>query len=169
MSRVFIASDLLNKFSQFLMYALCLLLMLSIGYDMAYAFLKIIDRGADFLYVTIFTALALIQSFFLFSMVYAVITQSHKVASCLGRYLFFMPLLLVILYALTNSEDLFIFAAYVLPMFHKISNDLSVSVFLSIINIKFLDKIIWIFLILSYAITLLFAAKNYKIPKITKK
>ena len=64
MSRVFIASDLLNKFSQFLMYALCILLMLSIGYDMSYAFLKIIDRGADFLYVTIFTALALIQSFF---------------------------------------------------------------------------------------------------------
>jgi len=162
-------SRIKDKSLQALIYALCIFLVLSVAYDMSFAFKKIASQGADVLYVSIFVFLLSIQLIIIACMFYAVRYRSKKTASYLGRYLFFSPLLVCLIYALIKNKDVFIFSAYVLPMFHKVSSDLSAIGFLNNLNIVYLDKIIWVSLIFTYAISLLVASKNYKTTEITDK
>lgn len=149
------------KFIQASLYILCVFFLLSIGYDMAYACIKIYRGDADFLYITIFLIMALIQIFLLSSMIYAIKKRAQNISSYLGRYLFFAPLLFGALYIAVEKEDVFVFASYVLPMFHKAASDLSNVLFK---NADFLlsENYIWIALVLIYGITLMLAARIYR-------
>ena len=155
-------SRIKDKSLQVFIHALCVCLMLSVSYDMSFAFKKIITQSPGALYVSIFVFMALVQTFFIGLMLYSARTKSHKVPLAVGLYLTFTPLFLVVAYAVTKSDEVFILSSYLLPMFHRVSFDLSNNVFFIGLNILSIDKIIFVALTLIYAISLLTASNVFK-------
>ncbi len=149
------------KFLQATLYILWMFYLLSFGYDMAYAFMKIYRKDADILYIMIFLMMAFFQIFLLSSMFYAIKKRVQKFSSYLGRYLFFTPLLFCALNVAIENEDVFVFAAYVLPMFHKAAIDVSNMLFKNT-DLLSSDNYIWIAVVLIYGITFMLAARIYR-------
>ena len=149
-----------NKFFQSFLYVLCIALVPSTMYDMSYAFTKIVSGGAEGLYIVIFVVMAMLQVCLIVLMVYAVRNRAQKVATYLGRYLFFAPICAAAFFIVTDGVNVGNLLVYFLPMFHRISSDIYEVIFGTTI-VLYLDRFVNFGLILLYGMSFMWAAKIY--------
>ena len=153
-------SSVEDRVLQAVLYSLCITFLASVAYDMSYAFLKIIEGEADMLYASIFVILTFTQLIFFCAMVCAVKQRSQKVALYLGQYLLFAPIFFGGLYVLTGEDDVFLLLVYLLPMFHRVANDLLI-LFSHEIFVFNLDKYLWTAFVMMYGFSFMSASKKY--------